>query len=107
MSGSFRERGFWQLDQLRGNPIRRHVLDALGEIADGQAKQFQFVQESSRGYFIKVVTFGTFGVAGPLVERSKGLLGADADVSVRCVADIPPLASGKRPSIVNNYGRGE
>ena len=94
MSGSFRERGFW-------------LLDAASEVADGQAKQFQFVQESSRGYSIKVVAFGAFGVAGPLVDRLKGLLGADADVSVCCVADIPPLASGKRPSIVNNYGRGK
>jgi phenylacetate-CoA ligase len=27
MSGSIREHGFWLLDQLRGNPIRRHYLD--------------------------------------------------------------------------------
>jgi phenylacetate-CoA ligase len=91
-----------------GDPVHPlTILDALGEIADGQARQLQFVQESSRGYSIKVATSGAFGMAGPLVDRMKGLLGADADVSVCCVADIPPLASGKRPSIVNNYGRGK
>ena len=91
-----------------GEPVHPlTILDALGEMVAGHAKQFQFVQESSRGYSIKVVAFGAFGVAGPLVDRLKGLLGADADLSVCCVADIPPLASGKRPSIVNNYGRGE
>jgi hypothetical protein len=40
-----------------------------------------------------------------LVDRMKGMLGSDADVSVCCVAEIPPLGSGKRPCIVNNYTR--
>jgi phenylacetate-CoA ligase len=91
-----------------GEPVHPlTILDALGEIVEGRSKQFQFVQESSRGYSVKVAAFGTFGMAGPLIDRLKRLLGADADVSVCCVADIPPLASGKRPSIVNNYGRGK
>jgi phenylacetate-CoA ligase len=91
-----------------GEPVHPlTIFDTLGGIVDGQARQFQFVQESSRGYSIKVVTSRALGVAGPLVDRLKDLLGADADVSVCCVADIPPLASGKRPSIVNNYRRRE
>jgi phenylacetate-CoA ligase len=89
-----------------GEPVHPlTILDALGEMVNGHAKQFQFVQESSRGYCIRVVARGAFGMTRPLVDRLRGLLGADADVSVCCVADIPPLASGKRPSIVNNYGR--
>jgi phenylacetate-CoA ligase len=91
-----------------GEPVHPlSILDVLGEIANGSARQFQFVQESGRGYSIKVATSGAFRMAGSLVDRLKGLLGADAEVSVCCVADIPPLASGKRPCIVNNFGKGK
>ena len=92
----------------RGEPVHPlTILDAIGEIANGQIKQFQFVQQDRRGYSIKVVALGAFNAALSLVNSMKGMLGADADVSVCCVADIPPLASGKRPSIVNNHTRRE
>jgi phenylacetate-CoA ligase len=89
-----------------GEPVHPlTVLDAVSEIADGQAKQFQFVQEGRREYSIRVVALGAFGAAASLVDRMKGMLGADAEVSVCCVAEIPPMSSGKRPSIVNSYRR--
>jgi phenylacetate-CoA ligase len=91
-----------------GEPVHPlTILDAVGEIANGQAKQFQFVQKGRREYSIRVVALGAFGVTAALVDRMKGMLGEDAEVSVRCVAEIPPMSSGKRPSIVNSYRRFE
>jgi phenylacetate-CoA ligase len=91
-----------------GEPVHPlAILDAVGEIANGQAKQFQFVQKGRREYDIRVVASGAFGVAAALVDRMKGMLGEDAEVSVCRVAEIPPKSSGKRPSIVNNYRRFE
>jgi phenylacetate-CoA ligase len=89
-----------------GEPVHAlTILDTIGEVTNGQARQFQFVQEGRRRYSIKVVASGAFSAAASLVDRMKAMLGADAEVSVCCVADIPALDSGKRTCIVNNHER--
>jgi phenylacetate-CoA ligase len=89
-----------------GEPVHPlTILDVIGEITHGQARQFQFVQEGRRGYSVKVVTSGVFSAAASLADRMKSMLGADADVRVCCVESIPALESGKRSCVVNNYTR--
>jgi phenylacetate-CoA ligase len=63
--------------------------------------QLQFVQHAPARYTMRLHTMPAFDQEGLLKERLLSLVGADAELSFEYVDEIPPLASGKRPYIVN------
>ena len=68
-------------------------------------KQFQFVQESQKEYCIKLAVRTAFNKSNEksIIAYFKSLLGADAIINIRYVEEIPPLESGKRRMVVNNF----
>ncbi|MFI0427843.1 CoF synthetase [Mariniflexile sp. HMF6888] len=66
-------------------------------------KQYQFIQESKKEYTIKLNIHNTFPFETELTEDIKKDFGKDAIVKIVYVDEIPPLASGKRKKVVNNY----
>lgn len=63
--------------------------------------QFQFVQKGDRFYELRLVTLPSFHQEEFVRCRLLEILGADAELEVRYVEQIPPLPSGKRPYIIN------
>ncbi len=61
--------------------------------------QWQFIQKGEKDYLIKLNMEKGYD-AGETVDRIKSVLGADANVLVEYVNDIPVLASGKRKPVV-------
>ncbi len=68
--------------------------------------QYQFSQIGERDYVMKMVTLPGFAETDRLNQRLAELLGDQARISVEFVASIPPLPSGKRPYIVNEWRSG-
>ncbi len=67
-------------------------------------KQYQFIQESKTEYSIKLNTHsGDFEFYNDLIEDVKKDFGKDAIINIVIVDEIPPLSSGKRRKVVNNY----
>ncbi|MFC2095261.1 phenylacetate--CoA ligase family protein [Candidatus Bipolaricaulota bacterium] len=71
-------------------------------------RQFQFVQETSNAYQIRVISEDTLDstTTSEIARRCQQLLGPSAMVQIVQVAEIPALPSGKRPFIVNSMRRG-
>ena len=67
-----------------------------------EVRQYQFIQQSSRSYLIKLNVVGEFERLAELRGTLQGLLGEGATLTFEFVAEIPVLASGKRKYIVNN-----
>lgn len=65
--------------------------------------QYQLIQEGERCYRFKVNIPGLFTREMELVDDFKLYLGADAEVVIEYVSEVPLLASGKRKKIVNHY----
>ena len=63
--------------------------------------QFQFVQTAAKAYTFFLNPTGRFLKETALVEEFKDYLGADAEITVRYVHEIPLLSSGKRKKVVN------
>lgn len=66
-------------------------------------KQYQFIQESQKGYVLKVN-----GAEGNYTDEEfdatlRSVLGDDADIRIEHVSDIPILASGKFKRTICNY----
>ena len=66
-------------------------------------KQYQFIQESEKEYKIKLNIHNDFPFENELINNVKKDFGNDAIVKIEYVDEIPPLASGKRKKVVNNY----
>jgi len=75
-----------------------HHLESYPEI-----RQFQFVQEDRTNYRIKIAVRAPLKATSEIVDHFKGFLGADAEITISYVDEIPQLESGKRCLIVNNY----
>ncbi len=67
----------------------------------GDIVQFQFVQKSDMSYELRLCTLPSFAQEELLRGRLLNILGADADLWLNYVEQIPPLPSGKRSSIIN------
>jgi phenylacetate-CoA ligase len=65
--------------------------------------QFQFAQTGVRSYELRLQTLPSFNEEEPLSRHLQSLLGHDAELRISYVEEIPPLPSGKRPYIVNEY----
>jgi phenylacetate-CoA ligase len=67
-------------------------------------KQYQFIQQGQKDYEIKLNLQGdSFAFENELIADVKSDFGADANVYITYVDEIPALASGKRRKVVNNY----
>jgi phenylacetate-CoA ligase len=73
----------------------------------GKIRRFQFVQCSRDSYVLRVVPESalTDKEIDSIVEQHRNLLGASAKIEVHQVKEIPPLASGKRPFVINQCNR--
>lgn len=64
--------------------------------------QFQFSQEGIDRYLLKLVVNAEVDEQ-KLINLYKSILGDSATVQIEYVDDIPPLPSGKRPYIIQNF----
>ncbi len=87
-----------------GSLVSPLAISASLRQVDG-IRQYQFAQQSADSYEIRVVAMDSFDGEHALRKRVRDLLGAKAQVIIRQVPDIPPLSSGKRPYIVNEWRR--
>lgn len=67
--------------------------------------QFQFIQNSSGDYTIKLATLPAYRQEEVIRKRMLEILGADAQLTFKYVDEIPPIRSGKRPYILNRMSR--
>ncbi len=77
------------------------VIDLDPELT-GSIFQYQFIQNSRNAYTIKLCVKPSFDQEVRLLSKYQDLLGDNAKIMVEYVDSIPPLASGKRPIIINN-----
>ena len=69
--------------------------------------QFQFIQKTNDTYLMKLHVTENFKDEPLLRQRLMKMLGPDANLSFDYVDSIPPLPSGKRPYIINEYKKKE
>lgn len=86
----------------QGNPLTPHTWSVYMWRFDKLA-QYQFIQEGEKDYILNVN--GAEGIYRDqeFVEQLKEILGADAQVTINHVNEIPHLASGKFKKTVCNY----
>ncbi len=65
--------------------------------------QYQFVQKRAKFYEMKLCTLSSFRQEELMRGRLLDILGAGAELKLSYVEQIPPLPSGKRPYIVNEW----
>lgn len=65
--------------------------------------QYQFVQMGEKEYLIKLNIKNSFAFERELISSFKDDFGKDAIITVAYVDEIPPLSSGKRKKVVNEY----
>ncbi|RST74181.1 phenylacetate--CoA ligase family protein [Siminovitchia acidinfaciens] len=66
-------------------------------------KKFQFIQKGKNDYVMNVIPDSSFFNEEQVMNILRDILGEDADIRLIPVEDIPTLASGKTPYIVNEY----
>jgi phenylacetate-CoA ligase len=88
----------------RGEKLSPHVITNTMWKYAAEVSQFQFIQNDSNKYLLKLNCLGnTFPSKQTLLEELKTFVGNDADIELELVDNIPVLASGKRKKIVNNF----
>ncbi len=65
--------------------------------------QFQLIQTGEKSYKLHLNVPATFSRHEEVKGLFHSLLGDDALIEVRCVDEIPVLASGKRRYIINEW----
>ena len=65
--------------------------------------QFRFIQKGKGDYTMSLLTMPAFAQEQVIRDRLKRILGKDANVRFEYVDSIPPLKSGKRPYVINEY----
>ena len=79
------------------------VNDAVRHLQD--VMQCQFVQRGPGSYLLRLVPLGDLPNESEARSRFLSVLGDDAHLDVSLVEDIPPLPSGKRPYVINEWAR--
>ena len=71
-------------------------------------KQYQFIQQGEKEYEIKLnLQNDDFEFENDLIADIKSDFGEDSKVIITYVDEIPPLSSGKRRKVVNNYKKNQ
>lgn len=66
--------------------------------------QWQFVQTGEKNYLLKIVMGNAIeGYLNSAIDTLRETLGADAEIEIEYVNEIPVLASGKRKPVVNQF----
>lgn len=87
-----------------GSIVSSFVTHAIFNRFYKEIVQYQFIQQGEKEYEIKLnVQSDTFEFENDLINNVKNELGEDALVSITYVNEIPPLASGKRRKVINNF----
>lgn len=107
--------GAMELEQIEGRKMDV-IYDSQGNLVSSFViytkfynyyhllKQYQFIQQGEREYEVKLnLQDETFAHERELIEDIKSDFGSDADVKITYVDEIPPLSSGKRRKVMNNY----
>lgn len=88
----------------KGNMISSFVIYTKFYNYYSLLKQYQFIQQGEKEYEVKLnLQNDNFPHETDLVNAIKSDFGEDATVIVTYVDEIPPLSSGKRRKVVNNY----
>ncbi|MDT0558735.1 CoF synthetase [Ichthyenterobacterium sp. W332] len=107
--------GVMQLDKIEGrkmdviyntsgNIISSFITHAIFNEHYKHLKQYQLIQQGEKDYEIKLnANHSTLSIEGEIINNVKSELGKDANVKITYVEEIPPLASGKRRKVINNY----
>jgi phenylacetate-CoA ligase len=84
-----------------GNFVSSHLAYHLCKY--GKYRQFQLVQYGLKDYNINLNTENKVEKEIEMINEYKGYLGADANITVNYVDEIPILDSGKRQEVTNTY----
>jgi phenylacetate-CoA ligase len=85
-----------------GEPLHRMAI-ALPMSRAAGVVQFQFVQRSASDYALRLVVHPEFDRESALIDQIQNVLGRSARISVEYLEEIPPLPSGKRTSVINEW----
>lgn len=109
------ENGVEVLEQIEGRKMDV-IYDSKGNIVSSFVvytkfynyyhllKQYQFIQQGKKEYEVKLNLQGdNFEFEEELINSIKSDFGSDAEVTITYVDEIPPLSSGKRRKVINNY----
>jgi phenylacetate-CoA ligase len=68
-----------------------------------EIRQYQFIQKDRKNYLFRLNLIEKFNRVDELIHEFRQYFGADADIRIEYVDEIPLLASGKRKKVVNEY----
>ncbi|NNL83333.1 MAG: phenylacetate--CoA ligase family protein [Winogradskyella sp.] len=107
--------GSIQLDEIEGRKMDV-IYDTTGNLISSfivytkfykyyhLLKQYQFIQQHKKVYEIKLnLKEEKFDLEDELIASIKTDLGEDSQIIITYVNEIPPLSSGKRRKVINNY----
>jgi len=111
----FNDEGIMQFEHIEGRKMDV-IYDSKGNLVSSFVvytkfynyyhllKQYQFIQQGEKHYEIKLnLQGGSFDFESDLIADIKSDFGEDSKVTITYVDEIPPLASGKRRKVMNNY----
>jgi len=101
------------LRELQGRLVEM-ILDTNGQIVSPYVlvnnlrevtgiTQFRFIQRTAAQYELMLVVTPGFEEEERVVHLLRQYLGQEANISINRVNEIPPLRSGKRPYVINEY----
>lgn len=107
--------GAMELEQIEGRKMDV-IYDSTGNLVSSFVvytkfykyysllKQYQFIQQGEKAYEIKLnLQDESFEFENDLINDIKSDFGQDAKVTITYVDEIPPLSSGKRRKVMNNF----
>lgn len=109
------ENGVIELEQIEGRKMDI-IYDSNGNMLSSfiirpkffkyfyLLKQYQFIQQDEKNYEVKLnLRENRFEFENELIADIKSDFGEDANIKITYVDEIPPLSSGKRRQVINNY----
>jgi phenylacetate-CoA ligase len=101
------------LGELQGRLVEM-ILDTRGQMVSpfvlvnnlrevNGIAQFRFIQKTADAYELMLVATLDFAEEDRVEGLLRQYLGQGANISIHLVEDIPPLRSGKRPYVINDY----
>lgn len=112
VSGSNMNGGIEELESIEGRQVEMITKPdgtlispmAIDDIMEAYTdiSQFQFIQENVNTYKLKIVEKSGDVPYNEIRKRFTQMLGCENRFDIQTVRDIPALASGKRPYVINN-----